>query len=99
MKTFSTRQVAKQLGITHVTLIRYITEKKIPAPKSVTSGGMTIHLWTDEEVEHVRKLLPKIANGRKTRHKKQLALSNQQSAKTRRTQARAPALQNQKKKK
>jgi excisionase family DNA binding protein len=70
MKTFSTRQAAKQLGITHVTLIRYITEKKIPAPKSVTSGGMTIHLWTDAEIEQVRKLLPKIANGRKTRHKK-----------------------------
>ena len=31
---------------------------------------MTIHLWTEEEIEHVRKLLPKIANGRKTRHKK-----------------------------
>jgi predicted DNA-binding transcriptional regulator AlpA len=70
MKTFSTRQVAKQLGITHVTLIKYIADKKIPAPKSVTSGGMTIHLWTDEEIEQVRKLLPKIANGRKTRHKK-----------------------------
>ena len=70
MKTFSTRQVAKQLGITHVTLIKYITEKKIPAPKSVTSGGMTIHLWTAEEIEHVRELLPKLANGRKTRHKK-----------------------------
>jgi predicted DNA-binding transcriptional regulator AlpA len=70
MRTFSTRQVAKALGITHVTLIRYITEKKIPAPKSVSSGGMTIHLWTDKEIEHLRQFLPKIANGRKTRHKK-----------------------------
>jgi len=38
----------------------------------------------EEEIEHVRKLLPKIANGRKTRHKKQSALSNEQSAKTKR---------------
>jgi predicted DNA-binding transcriptional regulator AlpA len=92
MKPFSTRQVAKQLGLTHVTLIRYITEKKIPAPKSVSSGGMTIHLWTNEEIENVRQLLPKIANGRKTRHKKQSALSNQQSVKTKKkTQARVPA--------
>jgi len=44
---------------------------------------MTIHFWTEEQIEHVRQLLPKIANGRKTRHqKKQSALSNQQSAKT-----------------
>jgi predicted DNA-binding transcriptional regulator AlpA len=70
MKTFSTRQVAKQLGITHVTLIKYITQKRIPAPKAVSSGGMTIHLWTAGEIEHVRELLPKLANGRKTRHKK-----------------------------
>lgn len=33
-------------------------------------AGMRIHDWTEEEIEHVRKLLPKIANGRKTRYKK-----------------------------
>jgi predicted transcriptional regulator len=85
MGTFSTREAAHKLGITHAALSKYISAKKIPAPKSVTSGGMTIHLWTAEEIEHVRQLLPKIANGRKTRHKKQ-------SAKTKKkTQARVPA--------
>jgi predicted transcriptional regulator len=84
MNTFSTRQVAQQLGITHAALSKYISAKKIPAPRSVTSGGMTIHLWTEEEVERVRKLLPKIANGRKTRYKKKhSAVSTQQSAKPR----------------
>lgn len=65
------------------TLSRYISLKKIPKPQSVTSGGMTVHLWTEEEIENVRKLLPKIANGRKTRYqkKKQSALSNRQSGK------------------
>lgn len=28
---------------------------------------MTVHLWSEEEIEQIRKLLPKIANGRKTR--------------------------------
>jgi predicted DNA-binding transcriptional regulator AlpA len=70
MSTFSTRQVAKKLGIDTSTLLRHIRLKKITEPKSVTSGGMTIHLWTEEEVEHVRQLLPKIANGRKTRYQK-----------------------------
>jgi len=92
MNTLSTRQAAQKLGITHAALSKYISAKKIPAPKSVTSGGMTIHLWTEEEIEHVRKLLPKIANGRKTRYKKHSALGNQQSAKTKKkTQARVPA--------
>jgi len=92
MNTYSTRDAAKRLGIDMSTLSRYITLKKVPEPKSVTSGGMTIHLWTEEEIEHARKLLPKIANGRKTRYKKQSAVSNQQSAKTtKKTQARVPA--------
>ncbi|HEY7405949.1 MAG TPA: hypothetical protein VIB39_20655 [Candidatus Angelobacter sp.] len=83
MRTFSTREAAKKLGITHAALSKYISAKKIPAPKSVTSGGMTIHLWTDRQIEHVRQLLPKIANGRKTRHGKK-------------TQARVPAPQKKK---
>lgn len=55
---------------------------KIPAPKSVTTGGITVYLWTDEDIDHVRQLLPKIANGRKTRYeKKHSAVSTQQSGK------------------
>jgi len=70
MKTFSTRQAAKKLGIGAITLSRYIAVGKVPKPKTATSGGMTIHFWTEEQIEHVRQLLPKIANGRKTRYKK-----------------------------
>ncbi len=63
-------------------LSRYIAQGKIPAPNIVTLQGMRIHDWTEEDIERVRQLLPKIANGRKTRHvKKQLAVSNKQLAK------------------
>ncbi len=89
MKTLSTRDAAKKLGLDMSTLSRYISLKKVPEPKSMTSGGMTIHLWTEEEIEHVRKLLPKIANGRKTRYqKKHSAVSTQQSAKTKKKRKR-----------
>ena len=81
MSLLSTREAARKLGITQASLSRYIAAGKVPAPKSITSGRMTLHLWTEAEIEDVRKLLPKIANGRKTRYKKQSALSNQQSAK------------------
>jgi transposase len=70
MNTYSTRDAAKKLGIDMSTLSRYISLKKVPEPKSATSGGMTIHLWTEEDIETVRQLLPKIANGRKTRYSK-----------------------------
>ncbi|MBZ5507318.1 MAG: hypothetical protein LAO78_17810 [Acidobacteriia bacterium] len=70
MRTFSTQEVAKKLGIAGATLSRYISSGKVPTPKMLSSGGMTIHAWTEEEIENVRKLLPKIANGRKTRYSK-----------------------------
>jgi predicted DNA-binding transcriptional regulator AlpA len=79
---FSTRQAAKKLGLGHTTLVQYVEAGKVPAPKSIIPGERPTHLWTEAEIEHVRQLLPKIANGRTTRYKKQ-------SAKTK-TPARVP---------
>jgi len=67
---YTSAQAAKRLGVPTTTLSTYITAGKIPKPKSLTSGEMTIYLWTDQDIERVRKLLPKITNGRKTRYKK-----------------------------
>jgi predicted DNA-binding transcriptional regulator AlpA len=94
----TTRQAAKRLGIGAKTLSNYIAVKKVPAPEVIKFGKFVVHAWTEAEIEHVRKLLPKIANGRKTRYKKQSGTSNQQSAKTK-TQARVPAPQKTKKSK
>jgi transcriptional regulator with XRE-family HTH domain len=82
--SFSTSQAARKLGIGIRTLSRYIAEKKVPTPQIIEAGGNTVHLWTAEEIEHVRKLLPKIANGRKTRYQK---------LREKGPQAGAPALQ------
>jgi hypothetical protein len=70
MNVFSTRVAAKMLGLHPATLARYVAIGKLPSPKMVATGSTTTHIWTDAEVEHVRKLLPKIANGRKTRYQK-----------------------------
>jgi len=70
MKTYSTRQAASKLGLSGVGLANYIKTKKVPAPQILSVGGRNIHAWTEEEIENVRKLLPKIANGRKTRYSK-----------------------------
>ena len=71
MPNFSTRQAAKALGLDVATLSRYISSGKVPKPKTVTTGGMTVHLWSEQDIDQIRKLLPKIANGRKTRYQKQ----------------------------
>ena len=82
MKSYSTREAARKLGITGVALGRYIKQGKLlPPTQTLMVAGRAVHAWTEAEIQHVRQLLPKIANGRKTRYKKQTATSSQQSAK------------------
>jgi DNA-binding transcriptional MerR regulator len=88
---YSTGEAAKKIGVSLITLKRYIAAKKIPLPPPRV-GGVRVRLWSEEDIQNVRQLLPNIANGRKTRYKKkQSAVSTQQSAKTKKkAQARAP---------
>ena len=64
----STREAAEVLGIHHITLQRHVLAKKVPAPGVRKVGGIRVRLWSKEDIESVRKVLPNIANGRK--HKK-----------------------------
>ena len=70
MIRLSTRQAAKKLGIEQSTLSKYVVAGKVPAPETVTVGRRVVQMWTESEIEHVRQLLPRIANGRKTRYQK-----------------------------
>jgi len=79
MNQYSTREAAKKLGISLISIQRYIAEGKIPAPPLLKVGKGKLRIWTDEDIEHVRQLLPKIANGRKTRYSK---LREKQEAQT-----------------
>ena len=84
MVKLSTREAAKKLKISYVTLAQYVKVGKVPSPETMKHGKRIVHIWTEAEIEHVRKLLPKIANGRKTRYQK---LREKQKA-----QAGAPVL-------
>jgi len=70
-RCYSTREAAEKLGISFTSINRYIADKKIPLPPVVKVGGVSVRLWSDTDIERVRALLPKIANGRKTRHQKE----------------------------
>lgn len=84
MNRLSTRQAAKTLGISHETLARYIEAGKVPSPEMMKlgEGQRAVHAWTVEEIEHVRKLLPKIANGRKTRWQRQREAQKKKKSKS-----------------
>lgn len=71
MAKYSTREAAKKLGLSLMTIQRYIAAGKIPAPPIESLGGGKFRTWSQEDIDRVRKLLPKIANGRKTRYQKQ----------------------------
>jgi excisionase family DNA binding protein len=79
MKHYSTREAARKLGLDFRTMQRRIADGKIPAPPVQNLGGGRFRVWTEAEIEHVRQLLPKIANGRKTRYSK---LREKQKAQT-----------------
>jgi predicted DNA-binding transcriptional regulator AlpA len=66
----SSREAAKKLGISFASLNRYIAAGKIPLPPLVRVGGVSVRLWSDADIQRVRALLPRIANGRKTRYQK-----------------------------
>jgi predicted site-specific integrase-resolvase len=69
MKSVSTRQAARKLGVSLVSLQRYIAAGKITAPKLRALGNVHIRLWTVRDINRVRKELPGIKNGRSKREK------------------------------
>lgn len=71
MSKLSTEQVAKLLGIGKSSLSRYILAGKVPAPPETMAGGIRLRLWSEKDIERLREVLPKIANGRKIRYQKQ----------------------------
>jgi predicted site-specific integrase-resolvase len=68
MKTYSTKQVAKVIGIHWVTLRRWLANRRIRPSQGIRLNGSTLWRWTDRDVERVRKY--KEANYRKGRGRK-----------------------------
>ena len=56
--------------MSNASLSRYILMGKVPAPPEIMAGGMRMRLWSESDIERLKEVLPKIANGRKTRYQK-----------------------------
>ena len=61
----STRDAAKKLGVTLLTLQRHVSAKTVDAPPLQKIGGVSVRLWTDRDIEKARKVLAGIRPGRK----------------------------------
>jgi len=70
MKTYSTIEVARLLGIGNDTLHRWIHTKRVPAPPLQSVGGLSIRLWTKADVENVREYKRKHYWGKGSRRRK-----------------------------
>lgn len=55
MSPFSTREVAKQVGISKATLERWLASGRVGQPKSLRVGQKEFRDWTDADVRKLRK--------------------------------------------
>jgi predicted DNA-binding transcriptional regulator AlpA len=89
--SYSTIQAARKLGISIAAMHRYMRARIFPVPRMQAFMGVRVRVWSEADIRKARKLMPKLKNGRKTRHQK--------SQKKQKTQARAPVVHKKRKKK
>ena len=68
MTNYSTAEVAAEVGVSKLTLVRWLKAGKVKEPRRVKQGGIELRLWANRDVERVRKY--KKANYRKGRGRK-----------------------------
>lgn len=61
----STREAAKKIGISLVTLQRRIADKSLTPPKVRLIGGIKIRLWSDGDIKKARKAVADIKTAKK----------------------------------
>ena len=55
LKSYTTGEAAKAVGINRVTLQRWIAKRKVKAPKPKLQNGRGVRLWTEADVARLRK--------------------------------------------
>jgi hypothetical protein len=68
MRNYSTAEVARAVGVDKKTLLRWLWAGKISEPRHHTNGGQDVRIWTERDLQRVRRF--KEANYRKGRGRK-----------------------------
>ena len=71
MQVLSTVEVARVIGIHKQTLLNWLYAGKVQEPKRQAVGGQVVRIWTQSDVEQIRKY--KEQNYRKGRGRKKKA--------------------------
>jgi hypothetical protein len=66
----STREAAKKLGVTILTLQRHVSAKTFNVPPLQKVGGVSVRLWTNRDIAAARKALAGVKRGRKKKSQK-----------------------------
>lgn len=73
MSPRNSEDVAKEVGIGIATLERWLAQGKIPLPKTVTIGARRFRLWSERDIERLKKhkaMFYRKGRGRKVKPKK-----------------------------
>jgi len=70
MKTYSTGDVAKLIGVSRQTLQAWIDNRSIVVPELQKLGRVSARLWTDADIKRARKFKGTLKPGRKAKSKK-----------------------------
>jgi len=70
MNPRSTADVAKLVGITKVTLERWLAQGKVAMPRQMRIGTRLFRLWTDRDIERVQRYKEKFYRKGRGRKKK-----------------------------
>jgi excisionase family DNA binding protein len=55
MKGYSTAEVAKLIGVSKNTLLRWLYAGKISEPLHHTNGGQDVRIWSERDLYRVRR--------------------------------------------
>lgn len=55
MKKFSTKEIAKKVGISRVTLQRWLLSGKLSEPERMKVAGVDVRIWAESDLERVRR--------------------------------------------
>jgi excisionase family DNA binding protein len=55
MSPKSTKQIAAEVGITQMTIERWLRDGKISRPKTIEFGGRKFRLWTRADVAKIKR--------------------------------------------
>ena len=55
MSPLATREVAALVGIHPATLEEWLSKGKVKAPKTVRVGARNFRIWTEKDIERLRK--------------------------------------------